>query len=171
LDRSYPGRWHGVPNPHNVPCRPDGAPSPYDLSRPDVPCRPDGAPPPPDDPSRPDGAPPPPDDPSRSDVLCRPDGAPPPDVPSRPDVPNQASMSEAPGWLHGSSQPPSIVPDQLDFPAINEAYRGRAYCYVWGWTARNYSRIALVKKNLCTGYYFRFITQYLFKIPNLCTST
>ena len=43
------------------------------------------------------------------------------------------------------------VPDQLDFPTINERYRGRAYCHVWGWTSSNYSRIALVKKNLCTG--------------------
>jgi hypothetical protein len=45
----------------------------------------------------------------------------------------------------------STVPDQLDFPAINEAFRGQAYCWVWGWAASNYSNIFLVKKNLCTG--------------------
>jgi hypothetical protein len=32
---------------------------------------------------------------------------------------------------------------------INEAYRGRHYCIIYGWTAFDYSRMALVKKNVC----------------------
>ena len=60
-----------------------------------------------------------------------------------------APSSLGPGRRQGPTS--CTVPDTLDFPAINEEYRGRPYCFVWGWTARNYSRIVLVKKNLCTG--------------------
>ena len=34
-------------------------------------------------------------------------------------------------------------------PTINEEYRGREYCIVYGWSAMDYSRMALVKKNVC----------------------
>jgi len=37
----------------------------------------------------------------------------------------------------------------FDFPTINEAYRGKKYCYVYGVSAFAYSRTALVKKNVC----------------------
>jgi len=39
--------------------------------------------------------------------------------------------------------------NQFDFPVINEKYRGVKYCVVYGVTAFDYSRTALVKKNLC----------------------
>merc|ERR1712203_361013 len=31
----------------------------------------------------------------------------------------------------------------------NEAYRGKEYCIIYGWSAFDYSRTALVKKNVC----------------------
>jgi len=37
----------------------------------------------------------------------------------------------------------------FDFPTINEDYRGIQYCIVYGWSALDYSRTALVKKNVC----------------------
>jgi len=37
----------------------------------------------------------------------------------------------------------------FDFPTINEVYRGKSYCVVYGWSAIDYSRMALVKKNVC----------------------
>lgn len=37
----------------------------------------------------------------------------------------------------------------FDFPMINEAYRGKKYCYLYGVSAFAYSRTALVKKNVC----------------------
>ena len=39
----------------------------------------------------------------------------------------------------------------FDFPTINEDYRGRKYCITYGVTAIAYSRVALVKKNLCNS--------------------
>ena len=56
--------------------------------------------------------------------------------------------------------------NNFDFPTINEDYRGKAYCIVYGWSAIDYSRQvegthhdewmipllkiqALVKKNVC----------------------
>jgi len=39
--------------------------------------------------------------------------------------------------------------NQFDFPVINEAYRGKEYCVIYGWSAFDYSRTALVKKNIC----------------------
>merc|ERR1719458_699675 len=39
--------------------------------------------------------------------------------------------------------------NQFDFPVINEAYRGKEYCIIYGWSAFDYSRTALVKKNVC----------------------
>ena len=37
----------------------------------------------------------------------------------------------------------------FDFPTINEEYRGKKYCITYGVTAIAYSRVALVKKNIC----------------------
>ena len=39
--------------------------------------------------------------------------------------------------------------NNFDFPTINEDYRGMAYCITYGWSAMDYSRMALVKKNVC----------------------
>ena len=39
--------------------------------------------------------------------------------------------------------------NHFDFPMINENYRGKKYCYVYGLSAFAYSRTALVKKNVC----------------------
>jgi len=39
--------------------------------------------------------------------------------------------------------------DKYDFPVINEAYRGLEYCIIYGWSAFDYSRSALIKKNTC----------------------
>jgi carotenoid cleavage dioxygenase-like enzyme len=39
--------------------------------------------------------------------------------------------------------------NSFDFPTINENFRGVAYCVVYGWSAIDYSRMALVKKNVC----------------------
>jgi len=39
--------------------------------------------------------------------------------------------------------------NNFDFPTINEDYRGLPYCIVYGWSAIDYSRMALVKKNVC----------------------
>eukprot|EP00092_Neocalanus_flemingeri_P065782 GFUD01080056.1.p1 GENE.GFUD01080056.1~~GFUD01080056.1.p1 ORF type:complete len:543 (+),score=150.85 GFUD01080056.1:194-1822(+) len=39
--------------------------------------------------------------------------------------------------------------NNFDFPTINEDYRGLPYCIVYGWSAMDYSRMALVKKNIC----------------------
>ena len=39
--------------------------------------------------------------------------------------------------------------NSFDFPTINEEYRGREYCIIYGWSAIDYSRMALVKKSVC----------------------
>ena len=39
--------------------------------------------------------------------------------------------------------------NKFDFPIINEQYRGKNYCVLYGVSAYAYSRTALVKKNLC----------------------
>ena len=39
--------------------------------------------------------------------------------------------------------------NNFDFPTINEDYRGLPYCIVYGWSAMDYSRMSLVKKNTC----------------------
>jgi len=39
--------------------------------------------------------------------------------------------------------------NNFDFPMINENFRGKKYCYLYGWSAFAYSRTALVKKNVC----------------------
>lgn len=41
--------------------------------------------------------------------------------------------------------------NHFDFPIINEEYRGKPYCVVYGWSAYMYSRNVLVKKNLCNS--------------------
>ena len=53
-----------------------------------------------------------------------------------------------------TSKPPFILLcnrfiNQFDFPVINERYRGKRYCVTYGWSAFDYSRTALVKKNVC----------------------
>jgi len=37
----------------------------------------------------------------------------------------------------------------FDFPMINEAYRGKKYCYLYGWSSLSYTHIVLTKKDLC----------------------
>ena len=37
----------------------------------------------------------------------------------------------------------------FEFPVINEAYRGRFYCIIYGWSEYGYSRTVLIKRNLC----------------------
>jgi len=39
--------------------------------------------------------------------------------------------------------------NQFDFPTINEKYRGKKYCWVYGWVALDYSRHSLIKRNVC----------------------
>ena len=39
--------------------------------------------------------------------------------------------------------------DTFDFPTINEAYRGRRYCFAYGVIMLDYSRHHLVKRSLC----------------------
>merc|ERR1712158_317352 len=39
--------------------------------------------------------------------------------------------------------------NKFDMGVINEAYRGKEYCVIYGWSAFDYSRTALVKKNIC----------------------
>ena len=50
---------------------------------------------------------------------------------------------------------PNIIQNKFvntfDFPTINEDYRGKKYCYAYGVSAFGLSRIALVKKNVCTS--------------------
>merc|ERR1712212_293576 len=48
--------------------------------------------------------------------------------------------------LSPSSNP---LVDTFDFPTINEAYRGRRYCYAYGVIMLEYSRHHLVKRSLC----------------------
>jgi len=51
-----------------------------------------------------------------------------------------------------------VFPDQkpddrylnhFDFPTVNEDYRGKPYCISYGWSSYGYSRMTLVKRNLC----------------------
>jgi len=43
----------------------------------------------------------------------------------------------------------SPLVDTFDFPTINEAYRGRRYCFAYGVIMLDYSRHHLVKRSLC----------------------
>jgi len=45
----------------------------------------------------------------------------------------------------------SFIGEGFDFPTINEAYRGRKYCIVYGWISIDYSVITIIKRNICTG--------------------
>jgi len=45
----------------------------------------------------------------------------------------------------------SFLGDGFDFPTINEAFRGKNYCIVYGWVAIDYSILTIIKRNLCTG--------------------
>ena len=50
-----------------------------------------------------------------------------------------------------SNRSPDSSPliDTFDFPTINEAYRGRRYCFAYGVIMLDYSRHQLVKRSLC----------------------
>jgi len=56
-----------------------------------------------------------------------------------------------------SSRFPNLLKDtskaryvnKFDMGIINEAYRGKEYCVIYGWSSFDYSRSALVKKNVC----------------------
>ncbi len=39
--------------------------------------------------------------------------------------------------------------NMLDFPMINENYRGKPYCYLYGVSLIDYTRTAIVKKDVC----------------------
>lgn len=39
--------------------------------------------------------------------------------------------------------------NHFEFPIINEAYRGRSYCILYGWSMYGYTHMVLTKKNLC----------------------
>jgi len=43
----------------------------------------------------------------------------------------------------------NVFVNNFDFPTINEDYRGKAYCFLYGWSAMDYSRHTLVKKSVC----------------------
>jgi len=45
--------------------------------------------------------------------------------------------------------PEDLFLHHFDFPMINEDYRGKPYCILYGWSTYLYSRNALVKKNFC----------------------
>jgi carotenoid cleavage dioxygenase-like enzyme len=59
----------------------------------------------------------------------------------------QISYSTFPNLLRGTSNARFV--NKFDMGVINEAYRGREYCIIYGWSAFDYSRNALVKKNVC----------------------
>jgi len=44
---------------------------------------------------------------------------------------------------------PQLCTNHFEFPVINENYRGKSYCILYGWSAYQVSRQILVKKNLC----------------------
>ena len=52
-------------------------------------------------------------------------------------------------------QLPEVISNKLDFPAINEHFRFRSYCFVYGLIAnadgQDYASMWLVKKDLCRG--------------------
>jgi len=39
--------------------------------------------------------------------------------------------------------------NHADFPTINEEFRGKKYCYLYGWSEISYTHIVLTKKDLC----------------------
>ena len=59
------------------------------------------------------------------------------------------SRYQGPGHLTGLNPLFLSFINVFDFPTINEVYRGKSYCVVYGWAAIDYSRMALVKKNVC----------------------
>lgn len=56
----------------------------------------------------------------------------------QPPSSSSSSSSPIPAWI-----------TTFDFPTINEAHRGRRYCYAYGVVAIDYAFNALVKKSLC----------------------
>lgn len=57
------------------------------------------------------------------------------------------SASTFENLLQGSSLARYV--NRFDMAVINEEYRGREYCIIYGWSSFDYSRNALVKKNVC----------------------
>jgi len=57
------------------------------------------------------------------------------------------SSSTFDNLLQGSSLARFV--NKFDMAVINELYRGREYCVIYGWSSFDYSRNALVKKNVC----------------------
>merc|ERR1711936_234787 len=51
--------------------------------------------------------------------------------------------------VYEDKTPEDYFLNHFDFPIINEEYRGKKYCILYGWSAYLYSRNALVKKNVC----------------------
>lgn len=49
----------------------------------------------------------------------------------------------------GNRSPLHIFTNHFEVPVINEDYRGKPYCILYGWSAYQVSRQTLVKKNLC----------------------
>jgi carotenoid cleavage dioxygenase-like enzyme len=47
------------------------------------------------------------------------------------------------------NQVDNIFVNMLDFPKINEEYRGLEYCYLYAESIVDYTRTAIVKKNVC----------------------
>jgi len=52
-------------------------------------------------------------------------------------------------WTRTDSKPIHRFVHHFDFPIINENYRGKKYCIVYGWSEFAYSHQTLTKKNMC----------------------
>lgn len=63
------------------------------------------------------------------------------------DMETKMTIMTTPQAPVSSSIPPWIT--TFDFPTINEAFRGRRYCYAYGVVAIDYAFNAIVKKSLC----------------------
>lgn len=59
------------------------------------------------------------------------------------------SSEEVKKYAPKDKKPEDRYLNHFDFPTINENYRGKKYCIVYGWSAYGYSRMVLVKRNLC----------------------
>merc|ERR1712038_2243631 len=59
----------------------------------------------------------------------------------------EVTSSTFPNLLQGQTTARFV--NKFDMGVINEAYRGQKYCIIYGWSSFDYSRIALVKKNVC----------------------
>jgi beta-carotene 15,15'-monooxygenase/beta,beta-carotene 9',10'-dioxygenase len=63
---------------------------------------------------------------------------------------NEVVSSTFPNILQGQSTGRFV--NKFDMGVINEAYRGQKYCIIYGWSSFDYSRMALVKKNVCDAF-------------------